>query len=99
MDSSIRELSHLVREKGIIGAVCRQYLLWWTLQDKWVRCGQLDCCSQVSLSSSPGDCAPPPPGHPLSRGTIKGVSHLSGSRSRKERKGRSRRLGMSRVAK
>lgn len=86
----------MVREKGIIGAVCRQYLLWWTRQDKWVRCGHLDCCSQVSLFPWGLSAAPPPP---LSRGTIKGVSHLSGSRSRKERKGRSRRLGMIRVAK
>lgn len=50
----------MVREKGIIGAVCRQYLLWWTRQDKWVRCGHLDCCSQVSLFPWGLSAAPPP---------------------------------------
>ena len=55
----------------------------------------LGCCSAMPSPSSPGHRGP----RPLSRGAVEVALHLSGSRSCKERKGRSRGLGMSRVAK
>lgn len=68
------------------------------LLDPSNRMGQgkrLGCCSAVPPPSSPGDQGP----GTLNRGTTEGALCLSGSRSCKERKGRSCCLGMSRVAK
>lgn len=59
MDSSVRELGHLVREKGIIGAVCCQYLLWWTLQDRWVSAGVLTAAANCHYHLPLGTECPP----------------------------------------
>ena len=103
-DSVVFEACQWIPASGIL-AVCSGKGASWglfaivpPLLDMPKQMGQhrhLGCCSAMPSPSSPGHRGP----RPLSRGAVEVALHLSGSRSCEERKGRSRGLGMSRVAK